>query len=201
MTRADLALLLAFDGSASVTYEEFDLIAYGTAQALRSDAVAEALVGDGRTAFVAVLLFSGPEAQALAVDWTALDSGAALFAFSHRVGEMSRAVRPGTTALGSALLAAEAALGKLPGSARRRVVDVAGDGRSNDGPPPTPIRDRLVAHGLVINGLCVLREEPDLVASYSREIVGGPGSFTAETPDFSGFAAAMARKMVQEAMV
>ena len=201
MTRADLALLLAFDGSASVTYEEFDLIAYGTAQALRTGAVADALVGEGRTAWVAALLFSGPDAQTLVVGWTALDSGAALFGFSRMVGGMSRAVRPGTTALGSALLAAEAAFARLPGRALRRVLDVAGDGRSNDGPPPAPVRDRLVAGGLTVNGLCVLHDEPNLVASYLREVVGGAGSFAAETPDYSGFAAAMARKLAREAMV
>ncbi len=201
MTRADLALLLAIDGSASVDYDEFDFIARATGRALRGPEVAAALVGEDRVTLAAVLLFSGPGSHALVVGWTRLDSGAALSDFSQSVIDMTRAVRPGTTALGSALLAAEAAFAKLPGRALRRVLDVAGDGRSNDGPRPAPIRDRLIAGGLTINGLCVLHEEPDLVASYTREVVGGPGSFALATPDLAGFEAAMARKLAREATV
>ena len=81
------------------------------------------------------------------------------------------------------------------------MLDIAGDGRSNDGPRPAPIRDRLVAGGLIINGLCVLHEEPDLVASYTREVVGGPGAFALATPDLAGFEAAMTRKLTREATV
>jgi len=201
MTRADLALLLAIDGSASVGYDEFDLIARATGRALCGTDAAAALVGEDRVTWAAVLLFSGPASQALTVGWTRLDSGAALFEFSQSVTDMSRVVRPGTTALGSALLAADAAFSRLPGRALRKVLDIAGDGRSNDGPRPAPIRDRLVAGGLIINGLCVLHEEPDLVASYTREVVGGPGAFALATPDLAGFEAAMTRKLTREATV
>ena len=49
-----------------------------------------------------------------------------------------------------------------------------GDGRSNDGIAPGPIRDRMAAAGITINGLCILHEEPDLLQSYTREVIGGP---------------------------
>ncbi len=78
------------------------------------------------------------------------------------------------------------------------MIDVAGDGRSNDGPPPAAIRNRLVAAGVTINGLCVLHEEPDLVASYQREVVGGAGSFALACRDYAGFAEAMRQKLQQE---
>ncbi len=199
MNPVDLALLLAFDGSASVTYDEFGLIAGGCAAALRDEVVAEGLLqGPLRASLCAVLLWSGPAAQDVLIGWTRLQSGADLDAFANAVRDAPRTVAAGTTAIGSALLACGTLLAALPARARRRVIDVAGDGRSNDGPPPAPIRDRLIAAGVTINGLCVLHEEPDLVASYTREVIGGPGSFALACHDYNGFADAMRMKLQQE---
>ncbi len=199
MDPVDLALLLAFDGSASVTYGEFALIAGGCAAALRDDTVAEGLLqGPLRGSLCAVLLWSGRAAQDVLIPWTRLGSGADLDAFARAVADVPRSIPAGTTAIGSALLACEALLAALPARARRRVIDVAGDGRSNDGPPPAPIRDRLAAASVTINGLCVLHEEPDLVASYTREVIGGPGSFALACPDYRAFAEAMRQKLQQE---
>ena len=75
---------------------------------------------------------------------------------------------------------------------------MAGDGRSNDGPPPAPIRNELVKKNITINGLCVLHEEPDLLSSYLAEVVGGPASFALQCKDYNGFAEAMRRKLQQE---
>ncbi len=89
-------------------------------------------------------------------------------------------------------------LAALPAPAARQVIDVAGDGRSNAGPDPRPIRDRLAAAGVTINGLCVLHEEPDLLQSYTAEVIGGPGAFALACTDYAGFAEAMRRKLVRE---
>ncbi len=199
MNAVDLALLLAFDGSASVTYDEFGLIAQGCARALRDEEVARGLLqGPLRGSLCAVLLWSGPGAQDLLIGWTRLGSGSDLDAFANAVADVPRTVPAGTTAIGSALLACERLLASLPGAARRRIIDVAGDGRSNDGPPPAPIRDRLAASGTTINGLCVLHEEPDLVESYTREVTGGPDSFALACKDYAGFAEGMRQKLQQE---
>ncbi len=78
------------------------------------------------------------------------------------------------------------------------MVDVAGDGRSNDGLPVALVRDRMVAAGVVINGLCVLHEEADLLASYRAEVIGGQGAFALTCGDYAGFADAMRRKLFAE---
>jgi hypothetical protein len=145
-----------------------------------------------------VLLWSGHADHSVLIDWTRLGSGADLDAFANAVANVPRPVQPGTTAIGSALLVCEAMLAAIPARARRTVIDVAGDGRSNDGPPPAPIRDRLAAAGVTINGLCVLHEEPDLLASYRREVVGGPNAFALVCRDYDGFADALRRKLQQE---
>lgn len=199
MDKVDLALVLAVDGSASVTYDEFNLIAGGMASALRdADVVAGLLGGPAAASLGAVLLWSGPGAQALLVPWTRIDTKQQAEKFAHAVDDIPRAVRPGTTAIGEALLASLKLLVAAPAGSARQVVDVIGDGRSNAGIAPGPVRDRMVQAGVVINGLCVLHEEPDLVASYEREVIGGPGAFALACPDYAAFAEAMRRKLLRE---
>ncbi len=199
MAPVDLALVIALDCSASVTFEEFGLIAGGCGAALRDPEVAAGLTGGPHGASLgALLLFSGPEAQDVEVDWTRIDSPGTLEQFATDVENAERAVRATSTAIGAALLAADALLARLPALAARRVIDVAGDGRSNDGPAPGPIRDGLVAAGVTINGLCVLHEEPDLVDSYTADVIGGPDAFALPCPDYPAFADAMRRKLQRE---
>jgi hypothetical protein len=78
------------------------------------------------------------------------------------------------------------------------VVDVSGDGAGNRGRASGPVRDVAVAAGIVINGLAVVNEEPELVAHYAAEVIGGPGSFVMECADYADFAEAIGRKLVRE---
>ncbi len=195
----DLALVLAFDGSGSVTFDEFGLMTRGVGQALRDPTTQTGMVGGAhRACLCAVLLWSGHEQQQVMVPWTRITDHASLDAFATLVEDMPRDMRPGTTAIGNALMACEALLADLPAMADRRVIDVAGDGRSNDGVPPGPVRDRLVAAGTTINGLCILHTEADLLASYTSEVIGGVGSFALQCQDYAGFADAMQQKLTRE---
>lgn len=199
MDPVDLALVLALDGSASVTYDEFNLIAGGLGAALRDpDVVAGLIGGPAHASLGALLLFSGVGAQEVMVDWTRIATPADAKSFADAVENVPRVVRPGLTALGEALIAALNLLGHAPARTRRQVVDVAGDGSSNDGTPPGPVRDRMAAAGITINGLCVLHEEPDLLAYYTREVIGGPGSFAITCPDYPAFADGMRQKLKRE---
>jgi hypothetical protein len=199
MNDVDLALILAFDGSASVTFDEFGLMVGGCAAALRAPDIGPALIGGAHGASLcAVLLWSGHGAQAVMVDWTRIDSPTSLESFAAAVDDMPRLVQPGNTAIGEALIAAEKLLNLAPAASGRKIIDMVGDGRSNDGIAPGPIRDRLAAAGVTINGLCVLHEEPDLLASYTAEVIGGPGAFALQCKDYSAFADAMSQKLQRE---
>jgi Mg-chelatase subunit ChlD len=196
---ADLALILMADCSASVTYDEFNLIAGGMAAALRdTHVVAGMLGGPQRMTLASVLLFSGRDAQDVVVDWTRIASPAEAAAFADAVDNVPRVLRPGLTAIGNALAVASALLVRAPCPAARHVVDVAGDGRANDGVSPAPLRDALALAGVTINGLCVLHEEPDLVAYFQQEVIGGPGAFALVCGDYKDFAEAMRRKLLRE---
>jgi Ca-activated chloride channel family protein len=191
----ELAMVLAVDGSASVTYDEFGLIAGGMAAALRDPAVAAGLTGK---CILSLLLWSGSGQQDVITGWTPIATAADLTAFADDVDNMPRTVKAGNTAVGEALLAALTLLGRVPATPRRNIVNVIGDGRSNDGIAPGPIRDRMAAADITINGLCILHEEPDLLTSYTNEVIGGPGAFAVICREYKDFAEAMRQKLARE---
>ncbi len=199
MNAVDLALVLAVDGSASVTYEEFNLIAGGMAAALREPPIIARLIGGPAKASVCSLLrWSGAGAQEVITGWTLIASPEDAHGFADQVDNMPRIVPAGQTAIGEALLASLTLLSHIPDTPARQVVNMIGDGRSNDGIAPAPIRDRMAAAGITINGLCVLHEEPDLLQSYTDEVIGGPGAFAVTCQDYAAFAAAMKQKLARE---
>ncbi len=195
MDHVELAMVLAVDGSASVTYDEFGLIAGGMAAALRDRTVAAGLTGNS---VLALLLWSGAGQQDIITGWTPIATAADLAAFADGVDNMPRTVRAGSTAIGEALLASLTLLAHVPAIPRRNIVNVIGDGRSNDGAAPGPVRDRMAAAGITINGLCILHEEPDLLTSYTNEVIGGPGAFAVTCREYKDFTEAMRQKLTRE---
>lgn len=195
MEHVPLAMVLAVDGSASVTYDEFGLIAVGMATALRDPTVVAGLAGKS---VLSLLLWSGTGQQDIINDWTRIGSETELRAFADDVENMPRTVKAGATAIGEALLASLTLLARVPAIPERSIVNVIGDGRSNDGIAPNPIRDRMAAADITINGLCILHEEPDLLASYTNDVIGGPGAFAVTCRGYPDFTEAMRRKLIRE---
>ena len=194
----DLALVFAVDVSESVDADEYELQHEGIARAFESQALLEAVKGGSHGAIdVLVLEWSDPDKQAVTVDWTRVFDKASAAAFSAKV-RASRRSSNGLTAIGNALLAAQAAFRRLPDKAAREVVDVSGDGMANIGPPPQAVRDEMVAAGIVINGLAILKTDPWLSSYYDQYVVGGPGGFLMQVEDFTTFAAAMQQKLLAE---
>jgi hypothetical protein len=199
MRPVDVALCLAMDCSASVDFDEFALMAGGTAAALRDpDVLAAATSGPRGAAALCLLLWSGVGEQDVAVGWTRLDGAESAAGLAEAIENTPRIPRPGATALGEGMAAGLALLGRVPAEATRLVMDVSGDGRHNQGRAPGPVRDLAVAAGITINGLAILNEEPDLLAHYAAEVIGGPGSFAMACADYVDFADAILRKLKRE---
>jgi hypothetical protein len=78
------------------------------------------------------------------------------------------------------------------------VIDISGDGRANLGLPPAAARDRIVRHGIVINGLTLPGAEPWIATYYRDNVIGGAGAFVLEARSGASFAEATLRKLVQE---
>ena len=203
MEPVDLALCLAVDVSASVDYDEFGLMLGGTAAAFRDPGIAALCAGGPRGAVaVAVLFWSGGGSTAsrpeVAVPWARVDGEAAAAALADALDAAPRLPQPGATALGEGMAAGLALLARCPAPATRLVLDVSGDGRHNQGRPPGPVRDIGVAAGITINALAVLNEEPDLLDHYRAEVIGGPGCFAMDCPDYAAFAEAIREKLRRE---
>ncbi len=206
--RADcrLALVLALDVSASVDVNEYRLQMSGTAAALTSPRVRSALLGPGSVPVsIAVFVWSGPDDQALVSDWVAVDSEAALQRLAAEVdGHARKIVFDGRTAIGSALIYAEALLARGPVCARR-VIDVAADGETNAGAEPeaVPLAD-ITVNALAVTGNQLMdhgdaaTEEGPLTRYLRQSVIRGPDAFVELAEDYRDFEAAMTRKLERE---
>ncbi|TCH98814.1 DUF1194 domain-containing protein [Roseococcus sp. SYP-B2431] len=197
MEDVDVALVLAVDVSASVDYGEFALMVNGLARAFLDPDVIAAATGGPRGAVAVAALYWSDE-QEVALPWQRIAGAAEGARVAEALEAAPRLPRPGATALGEGLAAALRLLAQCPARATRLVVDVSGDGASNRGRPPGPIRDVAFSGGATINGLAVLNEEPDLLEHYTREVIGGPGAFATDCADYADFAEAIGRKLVRE---
>src|SRR5579864_5370366 len=117
----DLALVLAVDVSESVDADEYELQHEGIARAFESAPLSAAIKGGANGAIdVLVLEWSDPDKQVVTVDWTRIFDEASARAFAAKVRTTTRSSN-GLTAIGNALLAAQAAFLNVPDKAVRRV--------------------------------------------------------------------------------
>ena len=191
-----LALALGMDVSASVDAGEYALMMQGTANALRSEGVRAALLS-GAPVAVAAFLWSGAREQAVVARWTVLDSDAAIEAFAAQVAGFPRPSGDpagrwaGRTAVGSAMLAGLNLLAQAP-ACDAQTLDLAGDGESNDGPAPGPLRARMGA--VTVNALAI----GPLEAWFQAHVLHGPLSFVETARDHGDVERAMTRKLERE---
>jgi hypothetical protein len=207
-----LALVLGFDVSASVDAREYALMMQGTAAALVSPAVTAAALADGPVA-VAAFVWAGRREQAVVARWTRIDTPGDLARLAARIAAFPRPegdpLGPwtGRTAVGAALVSARSLLDSAP-VCDAQTVDLAGDGDSNDGPAPAPLRARLF-HGVTINALAVGGDLPldhgtmaeeggRLSAWFTQNVLWGPGAFVESAADYDDFERAISRKLVRE---
>jgi Mg-chelatase subunit ChlD len=195
----ELELLLAVDCSSSVSAEEYRLQMQGIGQAFRDPAVLAALRSAGANGIaVAVLQWAGVGDQALAVPWTRISNPLQALDFSRQVMQSPRMVEGGPTGLGDALSRArEEVLGNQY-SAKRRIIDLSGDGRANQGIHAATARAAAMKAGITVNGLAILNEEKKLDRYYLAGVVGGPNAFLVTAYDYEDFARAIRRKLINE---
>ncbi len=194
-----LALVLAIDVSGSVDAREYALQTEGLANALRSNEVASALASAGPgTVYITAMHWSGRNQQVQIVPWTQLTDRESVLAFAGQIARFPRQFDKFSTAIGEALMFANAQFLTLPAICRRLVIDVSGDGRNNEGWSPYLIRDRLIARGITINALAILARDPELMTYFQEKIIGGAGSFVIQADRFADYYEAIKKKLVRE---
>jgi hypothetical protein len=209
----DAIVVLAADVSRSINDDEFTLQRRGYAAAIVSPKLIEA-IGAGPHGAIALCYveWAGPSEQKIVVDWKIVHGPADAEAFAATLLAAPRAF-VGRTAIGSAIDFAMATIGASGFSSDRKVIDVSGDGTSNQGRPAPEARDVAVAAGAVINGLSIFNRSaaaesgylalhtnpPGGLAQYYRDnVIGGPGAFVLPIDDFGKFSEAMIRKLIAE---
>jgi hypothetical protein len=194
----DLELVLAIDSSGSVDFQEFELQARGIARAFRDPEVIEAIEGAAPNGIaVCVIQWSGRRQHLVTIDWTRIADAASARALSARIDAMSR-VLIGETAIADALRFAHEQLASSPFRAARQIIDVSGDGMTNAGGDPDPLRDAAALAGITINGLAILNESPSLDRYYAEHVIGGPDAFVMAAKDYDDFAHAVRLKLLRE---
>lgn len=203
----DLALALAIDISGSIDPDEAKLQREGYVQAFRDPAIVRAILG-GPNGRVAVAYFEWSDAwvQRLLIDWTLLDTAAAIDSFAKRLAAAPISIAR-RTSISGAIRYAIPLFGRNPYQPERKVLDISGDGSNNDGGLVTDQRHEALKQRIVINGLPIMNDRPnpfgfpsegDLDKYYLHCVTGGPRSFIEVARDFDDFPRAVRKKLLQE---
>lgn len=202
----DVLLVLAVDVSRSIDPDEARLQREGYRSAVSDPRVVEAIRG-GMTGAIALAYveWAGFEYQRVVLPWTHIGSQAEASAWSNKLAEAPRASLSWTSISG-ALNFSRQVMAEAPFEGTRRVIDVSGDGVNNSGGPAEEARDRVVAEGIVINGLPIINDRPTfgrgapvaLDDYFRNSVIGGPGAFMIVAEDFESFGNAVRRKLIRE---
>lgn len=191
----DLALALAVDVSGSVDSSEYRIQMDGLAAGLRDPVVSEALVRG--QAQVMLVQWTGASRQRVTIPWTKIDSFIALETFADQVAQDPRVWRNFSTAIGEAL---EATLLRFDEVAecRRLLIDISGDGVSNEGIEPTQIHGLLKDRGVTVNAIAIEESEPDLTAYFFENVIFGEGAFVVSASGFADYPERIRKKLLRE---
>jgi hypothetical protein len=203
----DLALAMGIDISGSIDPDEARLQREGYVQAFNDPEIRRAIL-DGANGRIAVAYFEWSDSwmQKLLIDWTLLDSDAAIAAFAAQLSHLPVSIAR-RTSISGALRFALPLFERLPYESDRKVLDISGDGSNNDGGLVTTARYEALKQRIVINGLPIMNGRPnpfgfpaesDLDAYYTHCVIGGPRSFIEIAHDFDDFPRAVRKKLLQE---
>jgi hypothetical protein len=205
-TVVDLELVLAVDVSGSMDRQEQAVQRQGYVEAFTHPEVVDAIHSGpyGRIA-VTYVEWAGSTSQSSVLPWTLVEDADTAGDFATGLAEAPFGRYRGTSISG-ALTFAAALFGDNGYDGLRRVIDVSGDGANNAGAPVAPVRDTVVAAGIVINGLPIVLGPslqsavgaPDLAVYYRDCVIGGPGSFMIPVTEPEQLFETIRRKLVLE---
>ncbi|MFO0986021.1 MAG: DUF1194 domain-containing protein [Alphaproteobacteria bacterium] len=203
----DVELILAIDVSGSIDEEEAALQRRGYLAALVDPQVLRAISGgEKRKIGLTYIEWAGYHYQRVIVDWAAISDKASAENFVAKVAQVPVSTERWTSISG----AIEFAMKRFevsPYRGTRRVIDISGDGRNNNGRDLGEVRREALDRGIIINGLPIVNDRPtrwgtpperDLDLYYRDFVIGGPGSFYIVADGFQAFANAIRTKLVRE---
>lgn len=200
---AGLELVLLADASGSIDSEELAFQRQGYALAMTDPAVI-GVIQNSIYGNVAVTYVEWASNTAVVVPWMIVDSAETAQDFANALTGPPRQAY-GSNAIGGALLDAKRLIEQNDIFAPRAVIDFSGDSiRNSSGPSIAEARAEVLAAGITINALPILRPEDgrragvNLEQEYAERIIGGPGAFMVTAEGRSSFAETVRRKLVLE---
>lgn len=205
---ADLELVLAVDISLSMDTDEQRLQREGYVAAFRDTNIIKAIQSgpNGRIA-VTYVEWAGAGTQLLVVPWRVISSASEANRFADDLAVKPQ-MRARMTSISEAIEYAAHLFTTSPVTGLRRVIDVSGDGPNNAGQLVERSRDKIVASGIIINGLAIqigrsyegygFFDLPDLDRYYKDCVIGGPGAFVLSIRKPEEFATAIRQKLLLE---
>lgn len=191
----EVALALTVDVSGSVDRQEYALQMNGLAAALRDPTVADALV-DAQAA-VMLVQWTGTSRQVVSMPWRRITDLGQLEGMAQEVENTSRRWRNFSTAIGEALEFAAAQFSEVR-DCKRKVIDVSGDGYSNEGINPLAVRGRLDEGGFTVNALSIEGSTDNLTDYFWNNVVIGQGAFVMTANSFDEYPERIRQKLIRE---
>ena len=191
----DLALALAVDVSGSVDTTEYRIQMDGLAAGLRDPIVSEALVRG--QAQLMLVQWTGSSRQKITVPWTRIDSFDALDQFADQVANDARVWRNFSTAIGEALEMTMTHFDTVS-DCKRHLIDISGDGVSNEGVEPSELHKSLRTQGVTVNAIAIEESEPDLTAYFFENVIVGEGAFVVSATGFADYPERIRKKLLRE---
>lgn len=191
----DLALALAVDVSGSVDQKDFQTQMQGLADGLRDGVVSEALVKS--SASVMLVQWTGSTRQIVSIPWVQISSFTDVESLARRIETTERTWRNYSTAIGEALIFTAAKFDQVP-TCKRRVIDVSGDGVSNEGIELIVTMPQLRAKSITVNALVIEESNPGLTEYFWENVIGGAGAFVVTANGFDQYPAKMRQKLLRE---
>ncbi len=191
----EVALALTVDVSGSVDRQEYALQMNGLAGALRDPTVSQALVN--RKAAFMLVQWTGTSRQVVSLPWQRMTSFEEVEEFADRAASAPRQWRNFSTAIGDALTFTSGQFEAVT-DCKRKVIDVSGDGYSNEGIEPLALRRHLVEDGFTINGLAIEGSSDNLTKYYRDYVIAGPKAFVMTANTFDEYPKRIKQKLFRE---
>lgn len=191
----DIALMLAVDVSGSVDGREYRIQMDGLAAGLTDRNVLAALVAS--EAQIALMQWTGTGRQTVVINWTQIKTPDDVYAFAFEVSTVPRLWRDFSTAIGEAMALALPYFA-LVDECERHVIDISGDGISNEGQAPRDIWPALAEAGVTVNALVIQGAGFNLSEWFETDVITGPGAFAVTANSFDEYPEQIIRKLFRE---
>ncbi len=206
----DVKIILAVDASGSINRTELRLQLDGIAAAFRDKDVLRAIIsGPHRRISTAMLIWSDAAYRKIPTKWHIVHNRSTAENFASEVEDFARdfggvfSVVGGGTGIGDALAYALNMMADNKAFAARRVIDVSGDGVET---PPwskgaielPQAREAARLSGVMVNGLAILNDNPNLDNYYRRNLIVGRGSFVMKVAQLNDYGDAIRKKLLRE---